>query len=373
MGTKLFILKNYHHHVVSLIHHWRMHSYELPLRSFHKVLNILQNIYEWKTHKIITKSRPFIVRMNTSALCNLRCPPCINKESFKVKPGQSREPFLMSQKTFDKILSETSKHAQRMTFHITGEAMMNPKLFDMVKKAHERNIFTYFSTNYNLMTPELLSRIFDSGLSKVKIAFDGFTQMTYEKYKVGGDVEKLKQMIALTMEEKRRRRSKHPIVEVQIITFHHVKPEIEQIKQFCQEQGVDRIMCIPDGCNFDGSHEMAIIGKPYRQCFWPWLQTAIDSNGNVFPCGQGFEGLIPLGNVNNESFDSIWNGRLYRETRLFLSDKSPKRDDLQLQCYDCPDNFGKHGLQVLERGTPILSQNQEKLNTLTQPNEGGRY
>lgn len=360
MGIKQLTVKNYHHHVVSLLHHWRMHGYELHLRPFHKVLNVIRSICEWKIHRVHVKSRPLIIRLNTSAICNLRCPPCLVKESFHLKPGQSREEYLMTQKTFDKILSEAGPNAQRMTFHITGEAMMNPGLFDMVKKAHEQKIFTYFSTNYNLMTPELLASMFDSGLSKIKIAFDGFSQKTYEKYKVGGDVEKLKKMIILTMEEKRRRKTKYPVVEVQIIMFRHVIPEVDQIKQFCMEQGVDHIMCLPDGCNFDGSHEKAIIGKPLKHCFWPWLHAAVDSNGNVFPCGQIFDGLVPYGNINNESFDSIWNGELYRETRLFLSGKSKKRDDLKLQCYDCPSGFGKQGLWVLLRGTPILFRDQEK-------------
>jgi radical SAM protein with 4Fe4S-binding SPASM domain len=367
MATRYKAFSHYHHHVVSLMHHWHMHNYEMHLRPFNKFLNILRGVYEWKTHRIVLKSRPFLVRLNTSAICNFRCPPCLKKESFKLKPGQSREPFIMSMETYDNILNVAGPYAQRMTFHITGEPLMNSRLFDMVKKAHERKIFTYFSTNYNLMTPELITAMFDSGLSKIKIAFDGFTQKTYDTYRVGGDVEKLKRLIALTMEEKRRRKARHPMVEVQIITFHHVMPEIDEIKQFCREQGVDQIMSIPDGCNFDGHHTKEVNGTPYKHCFWPWLQAAVDSDGNVFPCGQDFDGLLPLGNVNNESFDSIWNGELYRETRLFLSGKAPKRDDLDLHCYKCPSGFGKSGKWVLPMGTPLLLRNKKEADTFSQP------
>jgi len=353
-------IKDYKGHGVSLLHHWKTHGYELNLLPICKPLNILHGLYEWKSRKHFLKSRPFLFRLNTSAICNLRCSPCLRKESFNLKPGQSREPYMMSLEIFDKLISQTGSYAQRMTFHITGEPLMNAKLFEMVKKAHECKVFTYFSTNFTLMTPELLPQLFESGLDKIKICFDGFSQEAYGKYRVGGDVEKLKQEIAMTMEEKRRRGTSRPVVEVQIITFFHVQPELPQIKQFCQDHGVDRIVTLPDGCNFDGSHTLTVQGKMYTGCFWPWLNMAVDSDGSVYTCGQGFDDLIPYGNVKTDTIDSIWNNELYTETRRFLSGKSARREDLKLKCYNCPDGFGHQGPVVMSKGKPpYLSRNQK--------------
>jgi MoaA/NifB/PqqE/SkfB family radical SAM enzyme len=346
--------KNYKGHGVSLLHHWKTHGYEFPLLPIRKPLNILHGLYEWKSHKSVLKSMPFLVRLNTSEICNLRCSCCRLKNSFNLKPGQSRDQYVMNLDTFDKVLSQTGAHAQRMTFHISGEPMMNPNLFKMVRKAHERKVFTYFSTNFNLMTPALLPELFESGLDKLRICFDGFSQEVYETYRVGGDVEKLRQAIAMTMEEKRRRGAPRPVVEVQIILFAHVQPEVDQIKRFCKEQGVDQIIMIPDGCNFDGSHVLTVQGKPYTGCFWPWLNMVLNFDGAVYPCGQGFDGRIPYGNVNRESVASIWNNELFTETRRFLSGKSPRRADLNLQCYNCPDGFGYQGPVVMSKGEPYL-------------------
>lgn len=347
-------LKNYRGHGVSLLHHWRTHGYEFPLRPILKPLNLLHCLLEWKTRQAVLKSRPFLVRLDTSAICNLYCTCCRLKESFNLQPGQSREAYLMSLKTFEAVLSQVGSHAQRMTFHITGEPMMNPKLFDMVKMAHDKKIFTYFCTNFNLMSPVLLPRLFESGLDKLRISFDGFSQEAYSIYRVGGDVEKLKKGIAMTMAEKRRRGATRPVVEVQIITFQHVQPELPQIKQFCQEHGVDQILTMPDGCNFDGSHVLCVQGKPYTGCFWPWINIVVNSNGSVFPCGQGFDGRLPYGNVNKDSLATIWNNELFTETRRFLSGQSPRREDLKLGCYNCPDGFGIPGPVVMSKGVPHL-------------------
>jgi radical SAM protein with 4Fe4S-binding SPASM domain len=266
----------------------------------------------------------------------------------------------MSSDVFDRVISQVGSYAQRMTLHITGEPMMNSRLFEMVRRAHERKIFTYFSTNYNLMTAELLPQLFESGLDKIRICLDGFTQESYGKYRRGGNVEKLKQAIAMTLEERRRRGASRPVVQVQIIKFLHVQQEIPQIRQFCEEHGVDQIFIIPDGCNFDGSDIHVHQGKPYSGCFWPYLTMVIDYDGSVYPCGQGgFDIRSPYGNVKNDAIDSIWNNELYTETRRFLAGRSTKRRDLQLLCYDCPWSFGQEGLLVMPQGEPYLARNRE--------------
>lgn len=359
MKNNEIIINDYRGHGVSLMHHWRIHAYNLRLFPIRKPLNILHSLYEWKTHKTFLKSRPFLIRLNTSAICNLKCPCCRTKESFNLKPGQSREPYLMSLEIFEKVLSQTRSLTQRMSFHITGEPMMNTKLFEMIKMAHKQKIFTYFCTNYNLMTEAHLSQIFESGLDKLRICFDGFSQDAYNKYRVGGNVEKLKQAIAMTMKEKRQRKASRPVVEVQIIRFLHVQPELSQIKQFCDEHGVDRIFSIPDGCNFDGSHKLTVQGKPYTGCFWPWVSMIVDSDGSVYTCGQGFDNMTPFGNVKTDTIDSIWNNELYKETRQFLSGKSNKKEDLNLFCNNCPDGFGYNGPVVMSKGEPYLSQIQK--------------
>lgn len=360
MKTKEIALKDYKGHRVSLLRQWKMHAYNIQLFPIRKPLNILHSLYSWKIRKTNLKSHPAVIRLNTSAICNLRCIPCCStKKSFNLKEGQSREKYLMSTEMFKSVLSQTGHKAQRMTFHITGEPMMNKNLFEMVKMASEQNISTYFSTNYNLMTPELLPKLFDSGLHKIRIGFDGFSQEAYSKYRMGGDVEKLKQAIIMTMNEKKRRKVSYPIVEVQIITFYHVQPEIDQIKNFCREHGVDRIFSLPDGCNFDGSHEKVVEAKPFTSCFWPWLSMVLDSNGDIYSCGQDFEDLIPYGNIKTDSIESIWNNELYHETRKFLSGKSKKRDDLKINCYNCPAKFGQKGKILLSDHEIYLSKMRE--------------
>jgi radical SAM protein with 4Fe4S-binding SPASM domain len=143
-----------------------------------------------------------------------------------------------------------------------------------------------------------------------------------------------------------------------------VKPELDHIKTFCQKQGVDQILMIPDGCNVDGSHFATIQGKPYTNCFWPWVSMVVDADGSVYTCGEGFDGRLPYGNVNKDSLESIWNNDVYTETRRFLSGKSVRRDGLRLPCYECGEHFGTRGTFQLSDDIPMFSRTPEQLRGL---------
>src|SRR5262249_21128304 len=97
---------------------------KLTVRRF---INILHVLYEWKTKKPVARSRPFVFRLEPSAVCNIKCPACPTPK--KVFPmGAVKQ---MSFQTFETIYKSIYKSAFRMTFYMLGEPMTNPRLFDM--------------------------------------------------------------------------------------------------------------------------------------------------------------------------------------------------------------------------------------------------
>jgi radical SAM protein with 4Fe4S-binding SPASM domain len=174
-------------------------------------------------------------------------------------------------------------------------------------------------------------------LDVISVCQDGYSQEAYEKYRVGGDVGCVKAGIAMVMAYKRAHRCDHPALNVYTLTFRHVQPEIDMIKHFCSEQGVDQLQFRPDQFNWDGSSVYRPHRRPYGKCFWPWLTTTIDTDGSVYPCGcrYPFEKWQPYGNLKKQTFEEIWNGVRYVETRQFLTGRTPKRAELNLPCYTC--------------------------------------
>ena len=244
----------------------------------------------------------------------------------------------MTMATFQSILKQIKVHAAKLTFYLEGEPMLNPYLFDMIELATRDNrVFTSFSTNFTQMKKPLLGPMFASRLDWISVSIDGFHQATYEKYRVGGDVRKVLDGIAMTMQYKRRYGFRYPYMMVNMIKFSHVSLDEQRLlRDFCNEQGVDEFHLRPDQYGIMGPYDPTILRRPASRCHWPWFSMTITPDGAVYPCPIAFEQRISYGNLLTENLEEIWNNSLYVATRQYLSRPDDDRSDIpHLPCFNC--------------------------------------
>ena len=71
-------------------------------------------------------------------------------------------------------------------------------------------------------------------------------------------------------------------------------------------------------------------------CKSPWTSTAINWNGDVFPCScVHTEEKDRMGNIFEQSFKEIWHGEKYVAARKELLGQS---NDLETICHTCKKN-----------------------------------
>ena len=76
--------------------------------------------------------------------------------------------------------------------------------------------------------------------------------------------------------------------------------------------------------------------KSMTFCKSPWMETAINWNGDVFPCScVHTEEKDRMGNIFEQSFEEIWNGKKYIAARKELLDQP---NDLETICHTCKKN-----------------------------------
>ena len=321
---------------------------------------IFRTLTDWRCHVLKPRSLPFAFRLEPCATCNLRCPLCATTyRQFKV--GDTK---VMTMNTFQAIHEQIKAYAAKMTFYLEGEPMLNPHLFQMVELAtRDNDVFTSFSTNFTQMKERLLGPMFASRLDWISVSIDGFHQQTYEKYRVGGDVESVLNGISMTMQHKRRHGFRYPYMIVNMITFSHVPHEEQELlRNFCSEQGVDEFHLRPDQYGIMGQYNRAEARRPASRCHWPWVSMSIGPNGNVYPCPIAFEQQLSFGNLLTESLEEIWNNRLYVATREYLRRPGDDRTDMpHLPCFDCRW-FGKCA--------PVSDVIQIRRDWLRKPQEG---
>jgi len=251
---------------------------------------------------------------------------------------------------FNVILSQLNRRLFGLTFYFQGEPYLNPKFLDMVKVANDQGIYTSTSTNAHYLNPENARLTIESGLDKITISVDGTSQASYERYRVGGDFEKVIEGTKELIKQKRVRRKNHPHIVWQFVVFKSNEKEIETIKKLGKALGVNEVKIkTAQIYDFENGHDLIPENQTYsryskdpsgtykiknnllNECWRMWQGCVITWDGKVVPCCFDKDATHQLGNLKNQSFKEVWNNDNYKQFRSELI-KSRKNIDICANC-----------------------------------------
>jgi len=281
-----------------------------------------------RSKKAVQWGKPISISIEPTTSCNLRCPECPSGlRSF------SRPTGMLSTEINKKVIDELSPQLFYITYYFQGEPFLNPSFTDLVSYASSKNIFTVTSTNAHYLDDENCVRTIESGLSKLIVSIDGFTEESYSKYRVGGQLSKVLEGTKNMVEWKRKTGSKTPEIVWQFIVFRHNEHELEELRDLAKNIGVDRVSVktaqiynfeentdlIPTIEKYsrykevDGKYQ--IKNKLLNQCWRMWSGSVITWDGKVVPCCFDKDADHQMGEIAETSFNSIWKGKAYNRFR----------------------------------------------------------
>lgn len=316
----------------------RRHFWSLvPFVTPRKAANIALASAEMLLRRERCFSRPFMFRVDPCTACNLRCASC---EAYSTRTRTKR---VMDPADFATIVDKIRDTALRTSLYDVGEPLMNRDIYKMIGYASDRGISTLISTNFNLFGPENLDDLFASRLTVLEPCLDGFTQETYATYRRGGSVEKVKEGIRAVMGEKRRRKSRWPILDVQTVLFKHLLGELGQIEAFLKENGVDHVTFREENLGFDAEGEKKVANPQtraagHKPCFWLYLGMVVRPDGSVYPCCGGGYDRFAYGNILKQDLSEIWNNKYYRFSRALFDQGADLPYDEEMRdipCFTC--------------------------------------
>jgi radical SAM protein with 4Fe4S-binding SPASM domain len=311
---------------------------------------------------------PRELQLEVTAACNLACTMCL--VSYRPKIGK-REGS-MSYDMFRRLVDELPG-LERLTLQGLGEPLLAPGIIDMISYASSRGIAVGFNTNAQLLTPERSERLAGSGLSWLCVSVDGAVAETYEAIRGGARFARLEEHVPALMDAIARQgagpdvslvfvamrrnigelpdvvrlaaRWGVPKVRVQNLShsFDDTDPSgsYADIRRFAAEQALwtghdharaqeafdqARVVAGEVGCELrlprlDESEAPAAQG---RGCDWPWRSAYVTHRGSVQPCCMVMgSDRVALGDVNDASFGTIWEGAAYGEFRTRLESDDP--------------------------------------------------
>jgi len=256
---------------------------------------------------------------------------------------------MLNENFFRRIIDEASSHVMYLTFYFQGEPYLNPDFLEMVTYAAEKKIFTVTSTNAHYLTEENARRTVESGLDRMIISIDGTTQDVYEKYRIGGQLEKVMQGTANLLKMRRQLKSSTPEVVFQFLVVKPNQHQVGEVKQIGSKLGVDDVwLKTAQVYHFENGHELIpTIGKFSRykkvnahfeiknrmlnHCWKMWHSCVITWDGKVVPCCFDKDARHVLGDLTQQSLSAVWDGERYSDFRRSLL-KSRKEIDICTNC-----------------------------------------
>ena len=98
----------------------------------------------------------------------------------------------MKLEQFKPVIDRLGKWLQSVDMYSWGEPSLNKSFVEMIRySATDNNIRTITSLHLNNLTDKQVEGFVTSGLDKLIVSVDGATPEVYEKYRVGGDINKV--------------------------------------------------------------------------------------------------------------------------------------------------------------------------------------
>jgi MoaA/NifB/PqqE/SkfB family radical SAM enzyme len=310
-------------------------------KSFRAYWNWLRSNYEMARNASIIKAKPLKLVIDVTNGCQLSCPICPTGLKLQDRPIGS-----LSLDLFKDLLDEIGDFVFFIDFYNWGEPLINKKIDEYIKIAHQRRIWTTISSNLSLpLTDQRIQGLIESGLSELIISVDGASPETYATYRQGGDFELVIQNMQRIVRMKKFLGRKNPFVIWRFLVFSFNEAEIQHASDLAAQYDVDEIVFAPPFVDerfpnwipknpkfqmnpiqsYSGSPKPSISSSPSSseksshrtRCDWHYSTATMNPDGSIAPCcalfGKnndfaiftGKEGGSYMAGVNNEKYQMI--------------------------------------------------------------------
>jgi radical SAM protein with 4Fe4S-binding SPASM domain len=288
---------------------------------------------------------PIKIGIEPTTSCNLRCPECPSGlRSFTRPTG------MLTLDNFKDMTDELHRDLIYMLLYFQGEPYLNTNFLDMAAYAASKKIYVATSTNGHYLNDENSRKTVESGLQELIVSIDGATQETYEAYRIGGNLQKVKDGVRNLVAWRDKLGSQTPYIILQFLVVGPNEHEIEAIQAMGKDLGVDKVTLktaqiyefekgsplIPQNEEYsryrkgaDGQYTLK--NKLLNQCWKLWMGAEITWDGRVLPCCFDKDAQYLMGKLGDRPFREIWRDEAYQNFRASVV-RSRKEIDICTNC-----------------------------------------
>jgi radical SAM protein with 4Fe4S-binding SPASM domain len=242
---------------------------------------------------------PSHLDVETASACQMRCPMCYTTYMDNSLKG------LMKWELFTRVIDEAvSLGVYSIKLSWRGEPLLNKNIVEMVKYAKQKGVREVaFLSNAEFLTKEMAEALVDAGLDWLSVSADG-TGEIYNEIRRPAIFEETLARVAYMKQYRDGKGLSRPLLRVQSI-MSAVENDPEAYKTSWAPI-VDRMNIIADESRDFNKKDLQ--WDKFFVCSKPWQRMTIAHDGRVHQCISDYAGKNVIGNVNNETLLSIWNG-----------------------------------------------------------------
>ena len=322
-------------------------------RHYASTRNLRRSEEEMADGLSFVQSQPAYLILETGTACNLHCPRCWTGEGrFQLDRN------LLTRGTFDRIVRHlpAGSLCEASLFN-WGEPLLNPDIAHFIRWFSRRGIRTVLHTNFSARDYDgaYLEALVRSGLTHLAASVDGATQASYEKYRVGGNLERVLGNLRRLRETRDRLGWSSPKIAYKMLLNRFNQGEVEAARSLAGELGVEFQLQETMGFPSDearrewaadtvkekyGDKPVPLAsadaaGRIPTECCQLWNTLVVHANGDVLPCCQVFTRDAHIGNLVETPFRKLWNSEKMRYLRRYVTDPYCPPPDFPNLCARC--------------------------------------
>lgn len=279
---------------------------------------------------------PRFFQIETTRLCNARCPFCAIDEWDKSTP-------MMSDALWEKIAAELIEWKDWIRFadlQRAGEPLLDKKLYRRVKQLKDGGLkHIAISTNASGLNERNARLLLEAGIDEVMMSIDSVIKETYEQLRVGLKYEQVLANIRnfFKLRDEIRPSAQIRVRAVCVFDPDKAKQEVLDWENFWRPMKkphdriyMKRVHSWGNQIDVDGAPSPE--GVVLHPCIIPWSTMHITAMGTVALCPHDYDGKANLGDINTHSIAEVWRAQKLTEVRRLHA--TGNRDDIAF-CRGC--------------------------------------
>jgi MoaA/NifB/PqqE/SkfB family radical SAM enzyme len=313
---------------------------------------------------LVENPLPTYLQIEPVGQCNLSCKMCpINYRDDQPLHGTRKMmDFELYCQIIEQIPGLKTLHLQGL-----GEPMLHPQFFEMISFAVKKGIRVTTNTNLTLLNATRAELAVTSGLDTLHFSIDGTNAETYENIRVNAHFDKVIRNLGELVKAKERLESSLPHLHMVMVIMRQNLAELPELVRLAAKFQAEEVFAQQLSHDFGDpafhkkfqplneyvKEQSLLYEDPKRvekyfgqaqalaqelgiklrlprptprqypahvagrdRCSWPWEAAYISFQGYALPCCMAASPeVIQLGLVNGDNFQSVWNGKEYREFR----------------------------------------------------------